>query len=300
MIPQSYGPDFGKYVANLDGMHSIKRARQPKFFFFALAWAAFIMIAPLCIGEEHHEGYLASVKEERRARIVEMLMVSPPPKEKGPLMADVIFDARLKREFQKRYTTEFGTTQFERNVETPTRYDQFQYSNGTRVTEQEYEEKKQRFGEYMVRRLTEHHVDGYLKTNPSTKQIYVLKEKLSKIQLKVKQGYNVKLNYSFSANVFTVELKNPYEIENQVLFQMNPDSTGPSEVTEAIWTVGVPLKNKIKLYTNYKAQDGIVDLVGVRPLSRTLSASLTGTTYTKDEGESIREHRLLFALSWTN
>ena len=72
-------------------MRSVNRQRQPKFFFFALAWAFVALVGPICIGEERHDGYLESVTQERRERLVELLMVTPPPRNKAKI-SDIIFE----------------------------------------------------------------------------------------------------------------------------------------------------------------------------------------------------------------
>lgn len=258
-----------------------------------------LLFSPVLKAAQLHKGYLDSVAEERRARTVELVIVEKPV-DKDPPLKELIFDAELKSEFERRYTQEFGHTGIERNVEAPNRYDEFTYDNGTVVTEEEDTFRKQRFGEFMVRRLTEHHVDQYIQTNPSTRQVYELKETVSKVKLEVKKGYSFKINYSYSGNTFAFELKNPVDLENQLLLIMDPDAVGPSTVEETLINLAYPVTRRVKLRTQYKFNDGIVDIIGERPIRPGMTASITGTTYTKEEGISTRQHRILFGLSWSN
>ncbi|MCB0420335.1 MAG: hypothetical protein KDD61_05035 [Bdellovibrionales bacterium] len=259
---------------------------------------SFFFGAP-CWGGELPKGYLDSVEEERKIRAVELVTVAKPQDEDPPLK-EIIFDDELKSEFELRYEQEFGLTAIERNVEAPNRYDEFVYSNGTVVTEEEDMTRRQRFGEFMVRRLTEHHVDRYIQTNPNTKVVYDLKEKISKVKMQVKKGYELKVNYSYAGNTVAVEMKNPMDLENQILFVMDPNAAGPSEVEETLLNLGYPIGTSYHIRTQYKLNDGIVDLIGEKPIQPGMTASLTGSTYTKDVGVSTREHRVLLGFTWTH
>ncbi len=249
------------------------------------------------ITREAHPGYTDSVTDERYEKIEEMVLV-PRPFSDEINLKQVIFDDRLTQEFQSRWADQFGRTDAERNLFAPSRFDELQYDTGLRVTLEEDRKNRQRFAEYMMRRLVENHVDIYFKSTPSGRKIYELKERISKLNVEVKKGYKVRINYSYSGNYVDLRLENPYDIDSRLRLQMS-DGVGPSGLTEAILSLSYPVNQKVNVSSYFYSELGKISLVTSRALGPGLSASITGTTnyrYEKDTEEG--QELVLLGLSW--
>ncbi len=245
-----------------------------------------------------HPGYLSDVKDERYQRLVEIILV-PKPQPLGPPLRDLIFDQKITKDFQDQYALRFGQTEIQRNFIAPGRNDEFEYSTGAVVSIEEDIKNKRQFGEYMIRRLGEHHVDIYARSSPSIRPAYELKERISNVNLEVRQGYKFKVNYSFSGNFVGIKMENPYKIDTKLTLQMSSGSLGPGDIKETYLNLGYSFENKIRLESQYAQEDGILDVIGSKGLSETLTASITGSVYTNNTGTSIRQNLLLVGLAWT-
>ncbi|MEO0335228.1 MAG: hypothetical protein AAF202_02470 [Pseudomonadota bacterium] len=136
----------------------------------------------------YHPGYVMDVEYEQTSRTEEFNIFSGPPKEKKRDLRGVIFDRTLTREFRYRYEQQFGRSEIERNVVNPSRFDEYFYRTSVGVSIEEDSQRKQIFGEYMIKRLTEHHIDQYAKSTPELRRVYELKDRLSKVKVEVRKG----------------------------------------------------------------------------------------------------------------
>ena len=258
------------------------------------------------------DGYTYDIEKERNTRVYDIQLVVK-PKAKSEDLDKVIFAPKLTREFKERYEQTFGFTDIERNYDSPNQYAEQEYQPGVWVTPEEDQERRQAYGNYIVKRLTEHHVDQYFKTNPKMRPVYELKERVSKLDLEVRKGYKVRLRYSFSGNFLNIRVENPYDIRSRVTLEMDPDSTGPSEVNEARLNFGYNITPILSVSTDYKINDGDLSIIGSRYMGSNLYATITGTSDLREGGgvdastldtstlQDIEgESRLLFGITWTN
>lgn len=250
-----------------------------------------------------HPGYLDSVAEERHQKIEEMVLV-PRPYEQEVNLKEVIFDDRLTDEFQSRYEDQFGRTEAEQIVFAPNRFDEYEYYDanatvGLSVSYEEDRRNKQKFAEYMMRRLSEHHVDQYFKSKPELQSIYELKDKVSKLNVEVKQGYKVRLNYSFSGNYLDVKIENPYEIETKVRMEMSEGaSNGGGKQT--ILSLAKAVTPRVWMGSYLYTSEGKYSLVTSRYMGSGVSISLTGTTNYKYPSNTYEGQQLvLLGFSWS-
>jgi hypothetical protein len=278
------------------------------------AWhliAALIFSSPAWAGElgpvavvGMRPGYLADVKQERELRDVEMVLVPPPARSDADMMLGrPLFDAKLTKEFQNQYETRFGRTEAERNLGASNRFTFFEYPGGKMENIDAHTKRQRQFGEFMMRRLSEHHIDLYAKSNPDVRPIYELKEKIANVDVKVRKGYKVRLHYSYSGNILDAKLENPYEVESKVAFQMG-NNMGPSQVERTIFSLTYPI-SKITSVSAFHELDwtSSTSLMGARKLTRSLSTTLTATQngpVDRDQGRaSPRQDLVLLGLSWT-
>ncbi|MCC7404268.1 MAG: hypothetical protein IT288_07715 [Bdellovibrionales bacterium] len=250
------------------------------------------------VGE--HWGYLPSLAEERNMDVVEMVLIDNPARESVPLNL-IIFDSQLSREFRDRYQLKFGQTEAEQNLSAPNQFYTYEHAQGVRVTPQEDVQRKRAYGEYMVRRLTEHHVDQYAQASPNLRPVYELKERVSNVNLEVRKGYKVRLHYSLSGNYIDVKMENPLDVATKVTLQMDESSFGPSSVNETILAIGYPLTQSVSVGTHYKINAKAFSLAGYKSLRPNLSTSLTGSTAAVDPSreDSPRDDRVIIGFTWS-
>lgn len=261
----------------------------------ALSWGSrgLASLAPEdCVGAHH--GYIFDVEQEKNLRIVEMALVSKPEEDKGPSLREIIFTSKLSREFQERYERTFGYTATERNGTTPNRFSTQQYLPGERVSAQEDYRRKREFAQYMVKRLSEHHLDDYLKSSPSARPLYQFKERISSVNVEVKKGYKLNMRYTLSSNAMWFGVENPYEIRNRITFQMDPSGFGPGAITETYYHVGYTPVEGLKFDTYYEAQKRGFQFVTAKHLSGRFWGTLTGIT----REENDNEKRILVGVQW--
>ena len=249
-------------------------------------------------------GYLASVAKEREQRDVEMVLISAPPAtEEGTLFGRPLVDPKLTREFQTQYEIKFGRTEAERNYNNSNRFAFFEYPGGKQEDLMAHEEQQQQFANYMIRRLTEHHADQYAKSNPDIRPVYELKDRISNINVQVRQGYKLRFKYSYSGNYLDVRLENPYDIATKVSFQMS-SGFGPSNVERTIYSASYPV-SKITTISAFQEVDvrTSTSFVGSRKLNKTLAATVTAAyavPVDRDVWQTTpRQDLFLLGLSWT-
>lgn len=251
-------------------------------------------------------GYLSSVKDERHWREVEMVLLPVPRASSSPsgIMGRPIFDAKLTREFETQYELKFGRTEAEQNLDNSSRYSMLEIPGGEYESIDAYNDRQRKFGEYMARRLTEHHVDHWAKSNPDIRPVYVLKDRIQNVAVQMNKGYKLRLHYSLSGNYVDAKVENPYNIGSKMTLQMREGGFGPSRVERTIFAVEYPYSKIVKLSAFHEIDNqASTSLVGARKLSRALSCTLTlSQNAPVDRNEpltSARHDLALIGLAWT-
>ncbi len=243
-----------------------------------------------------HHGYLFDVAGEKNRREIEMVML-PRPKENSTPLSQKIFNDRLSKEFQDQYQYKFGSSLAEQVLNTQAPDDGYAYFSGQNVTIQEYQKQQRQFGEYMMRRLTEFHVDDWAKKDPDFKPVYAVKEKMSNLSMAVKKGYKVRWKYNFAGPNMEFRLTNPYDIDTKVRMEMTGILSSPTEV---IYSLGIPAGDKWYVSALHRQEDKLYQLVAYRPLTRRISGSVTVSTDQSDKGLSTKQDLYLVGLSWSD
>lgn len=241
-----------------------------------------------------HYGYVFDVKEERNKRDIEMVMLEQPKEVPKPLR-EVIFNEKLSKEFQLQYAYRFGQSQAEQTLNTVGRSDDYTYFTGRSVTLKQYQKDQRDFAEYMARRLTEFHVDNWFKNDPDMRPVYELKDKVSNVSIKTKNGYKFDWKYNFAGPNMEAKVKNPYNIDFKVRMDMTGILSSPKELT---YTVGYQFTPKVAASFVEKQYDGVSQLVVSRRLTDHLAASVTASVDSKDEGPAVKQQLYLIGFSW--
>lgn len=251
-------------------------------FFTAPAWAV------------THAGYLNDVTAERNERYYEVyLFVSPLRKE--PSLQDQIFSP-LTKEFKTKYREAFG------QMDTESIHYRSQALGGTTQNPQVIQEeskKRKIFAEYMTKRLIEHHVDSYMKTQPQMRPVLEVKEKIQNVKVEVTKEVRLNIQYNFAGNMADFILDNPY-CDSKVSLEMDPRSFGPTEVRESRAWISRNLTSSLRANSNFAVNDGIAyaDLTKAFPRYQ-LATTLGLSSPFKQGGTSIRETRYIFGFTHT-
>ncbi len=243
-----------------------------------------------------HEGYLSSVEKERDQTVSDLVVV-PFPAENGPTLKEKIFNPELSKEFKESYEQKFGRTEQQQILNPANKNLYYDNLYGIRGTDQDVNDERRKFGEYMVRRLLEFHVDNYAKSDPKIRPVWEAKERLSKVEVPVGPQMHLDVRYSIAGNTMDVFVKNPW-VRAKVTVQMNPAVFGPGPVDEIIYSLGKDVTKTVSLEADYKSIDGIVAYIGRKNLTERLSATLTTSTFTHDGGQSVRESLYLAGLNY--
>lgn len=240
-----------------------------------------------------HPGYTYDVPKERTTIDVEVVLVDP-PKESAQL-SQQIFDDRLTKEFRLRFEERFGVTSMEQSLNSPGRFDEHIYY-GESVSLNEYRDEQRRFGEYMARRLTEHHADQWAKSKPEVRPLYELKDKVTNLNVTVKKGYKMRINYSLSGGHLDLRLENPYDIDTRLRIETS-GGEDPGEVMLIMNSQITRLWSASLLFRNY---DGLIQVVGSRYLGPGWYGTITGSSDSTNEGLNEKQDLFLLGMAWTN
>ncbi len=277
---------------------------MPVLFYILALFSATSAKAELSPAVGMRPGYLTDVSEERHWREVEMVLISVPPKEQRSLLGRPLMDAKMTKEFETQYDLKFGRTDAERNLSNSNRFAFFEYPGGKTETIDAHTDRQRRFGEYMVRRLTEHHVDQYAKSNPDIRPIYEIKDKISNVNVEMREGYKLRLHYSYSGNYLDAKLENPYNLGSKITLQMKDGGIGPSRVERAIFAVEYPYSKIVTVSAFHEIDNAAsTSVVCARKLTRSLTSTVTlsqNAPVDRDQPlTSPRNDLILVGLSWT-
>jgi hypothetical protein len=238
-----------------------------------------------------HEGYIESTAGERETQYSDVVMVTPPAGD-GPNLHDRIFNDKLSREFRERYEEKFGRTEVERVYNSPNRFTFYDDVYGMRGTPQEITDRRRDFGEFMMRRLAEYHVENWAKNDPKVRPMWEAKERLSELKIQVKE-FRLDVKYSLAGNTLDMLMVNPYLTTARVRMELSGFGTN-----ETIITLGRNVTPTIALETDLKVTDGVVQYILRKSLTPSLSGTLSASTFTRESGSSIRESVYLSGLGY--
>ncbi|MBX7231447.1 MAG: hypothetical protein K1X29_05120 [Bdellovibrionales bacterium] len=252
----------------------------------------------------YRPGYLESVKNERRAKPIEMVLI-PPKVETEPLtfFGSPLLDDKLTKELQTRYEQDFGRNDTERNYHDISKYTFLDSPGAKSESIQNYNDRQRSFGSFMIKKILEHHVDLFLKSRKEVRPVYQLKDRLSNINLTVKKGYKIHVRYSLSGNSLETRLDNPYEITTKLTLQMG-SGFGPSKIERSIFSLEYPW-SKTMTYTFYQdlTAPQTTTFIARKKLTRILSALTSFTKSSPVDRANINntplENMLLVGLAWT-
>lgn len=230
-------------------------------------------------------GYVTNVQAEREDSSEDLVWIQKPSE--GQILRDRIFNQTLSREFRERYEQRFGQTEIERVFLAPNRTSYYNDVYGVKGTPQEISDERRKFGEFMVRRLAEWHVENYAKTDPSVRVVWEAKEKISNYKLEV-ASFRIDAQYSIAGNIMDIKIVNPWA-QSKISLLMNPDQFGPGPIDEALLSIFKPVSSQYAVEARWRVTDGVVSLIQYKPIARVWSGSLTTSAAIHGAGRSARE-----------
>lgn len=238
-------------------------------------------------------GYVSDARHEDRTVGQDLVLIEVPLAIRSKVtLREQIFDGPLTQEFTQRYRDTFGNTPAEITYRNVQRFGNYDSLTGQWVNVEAEREREGAFADYMLRRMVEYHVDNYSKAKPELKEAYQLKEQLTGQQVSVAKGYALKAQYSISGNYLDLEFVNPF-LGSKVRSDFGSALSGP----ETRLTLDRWITTKVLLEGQFLFVDGVGRLVARRTLTLDSSVSLTGSTYFKSAGISVREHLGLIGYS---
>lgn len=230
-------------------------------------------------------GYVTNIQAEREDSSEDLVWIQKPSE--GQILRDRIFNQTLSREFRERYEQRFGQTEIERVFLAPNRTSYYNDVYGVKGTPQEISDERRKFGEFMVRRLAEWHVENYAKTDPSVRVVWEAKEKISNYKLEV-ASFRIDAQYSIAGNIMDIKIVNPWA-QSKISLLMNPDQFGPGPIDEALLSIFKPVSSQYAVEARWRVTDGVVSLIQYKPIARVWSGSLTTSAAIHGAGRSARE-----------
>lgn len=264
------------------------------FYFFITVVFALLGSKELCAAVLS-SGYTNNIQEEKNQHFYEIFLFSYPNLEKKNLR-DLIFNADLSREFKQKYIEKFGTVDMEALTYRDSRYAEMW---DTRVDPQAQlinSQKRKEFAEFMVKRLSEWHIDNYVKSEPQMKVIYETKEQISHAEVAITPESKFDVQYSLAGNTLDLNYINPYA-DSKLTVYMDPRAFGPSGVKENRLFLGKQIDKKNRINTILMEKDGFATFEYIRVLFHNLHGGISSASWYKKEGYSPRETRTSIGIS---
>lgn len=234
--------------------------------------------------------YIADVPTERAEDPQEVVLIEKPASLTGPTLHEVIFNPTLTNEFFYEYQQRFGRTEQEENYYLTNQQHFYRTSSGT-ITSVTEDQEKRAFGEYMLRRLSEYHVDNYLKTEPSMRRVYEIKQTLSNAKVQVGNYFKCDVSYIYSGNQIKLICDNPFA-NALINVQMETDKFYPTAPTETTLGLVRPVGMNLFAETHYQFVEGGLKGILTKNINSNFSVNVTGVTYLKEERQATQNNQV--------
>lgn len=236
------------------------------------------------------QGYTQDIESERRQEYYEIYLI-PPYRETTADYRGVVFNHQLTTEFRQRYVEKFGYIDTASLNYSANRFTQLDENRGAIESVEIVNRERRLYGEYLMRRLGEWHLDNFVKSEPSVRPLYEAKERLSNVQVEMGKQTRMKMAYSFSDNSAELILENPY-CDSKLRVEMDPTQIGPGPINENRLYIGRSLNTKTYLQTYLADKDGIGQVEIQRSFTPSFGGSVRISQPFRDEGYSVRETNL--------
>ncbi len=212
-------------------------------------------------------------------------LLQPPPN--APISQDqgstIAFDEKLSEEIRRKYREKFGASEVEQMHSLPQTRGVYEPNMGFVHRVEEEGDEQMRFGNYVMRRLFEHHVDQSLKKDPRLRPIQETKERLSQTQVSFSRRSKLSTRYSISGSYLDLVWLNPWS--KMTLTQ----ETGSEP--ETILYIERDVTPRVVVQSYYRVVEDVTRVTGKYRWSRQVTLSLSGGTYTHEYEDGDRTSR---------
>lgn len=269
-----------------------QRTKAPRALIFNLILGSLLASPALA----SNTGYTSDIESEKTQSFQEVFVQVEG--EVGPKSVQhIIFDSKLSKEFREQYQYEFGQVDAESLSYQTTKYYTQDQNRALLNTSEEDNLKRKQFAQFMTKRLTEHHLDIYLRTDPSLKVVYETKEKLKDVKVQVSQSVRLSSQYSFSGNTLDLVVDNPW-VNSRVRLEMDPSQLFPTSPREYQVQLSGSLGRGHQLVSTSRMNEGTTLLELAKVWRKNISTALGASTFYKDNTPiEKRENRISFAFS---
>jgi hypothetical protein len=252
------------------GMKSIRN-------FLLISFLLGIIAFPSASFAQEHLGYIKDVQAEKQERFYEiyLFLVTPPHESR---LQDTIFNPELSKEFKLKYQDKFGQIDTDSIGYQKANFAAFEQDRYGKTGVEKEDKDRNKFADYMVKRLAEWHVDHFFKSDPNMRPVYEMKERLSKVEVAVTPQSKLNLEYSLSGNSLEAIYTNPY-VDSRVIME-----DGENKLQ-----LGKNITSTLRLNTYTTQYDGFNTVELVKNLRVNTTASISSSSYFKNEGKSPRE-----------
>jgi hypothetical protein len=241
-------------------------------------------------------GYIQDISSEKNDSYHEIVIFPPQDSNKSG-QNQTLFIPELSKEFKTKYIQKFGTVDTDSFVYRDPQYAEMDDDNRRGyVTEQANITARQDFAEFMVKRLTEWHVDHFIKDNPQMRPVYEAKEKISNVKVTINKETKLDIQYSLSGNTLDLNFINPV-LDSRIISYMDPSAFGPASAIEnKIW-LGKQINPRSRINIIAAEMDGIVTGEYVHKFDVNMTTTVASSTWFKDGGTSPRETKTTINMS---
>ncbi len=191
---------------------------------------------------------------------------------------DKIFNQEVKVDLHEKYQEYFGHTRSEELLFSKNRVDNYiEYSPGVWVGTEEDERRKKKYSQFVLRKVTEFHLDSWARSNSYAKHAYKAKERLKNINVEFRPKYSVNMRYSLTGNFLDVSLKNPYKIDTKLRMVFS-GGLGNFSSPDFLLKMRKSFRSNWSLLTDYQFNKGRMSFTLKRKFRKNLSAFLSGST----------------------
>jgi hypothetical protein len=243
------------------------------------------------------DGYISNMDQDIIEPQKELVLMAPPPELRTDKGAQKIFTNSLQKEFRDNYRQRFGFTEAQQALNNPVDVSLYGAPHGYSTEEEQYRASRRDFGDYVMRRTAEYHADNYFKSEPALKKVYQLKERLSKLDVRVNESTKVNTNYSFAGNYVTTTVENPY-LNGKLLINMA--GTMPGGISDTTTSLYRSLTSTLSGEIYYQSSADMYAAVGRKHIADGVEGSVTVSTAGRDTADHPRGNLFLVGLSFLN
>ncbi len=243
------------------------------------------------------DGYISSIDQDTIEPMKDLVLISQPVELRPVTSTEKVFTLKLQKEFQDQYRQRFGFTEAQQFLNDPVDVTFYGNTHGYSKEDEKHRADRRSFGEYIVKKTMEFHVDNYFKSEPQLKKVYEFKERISHLDVKVNEETKINSNYDFAGNYVTTTVENPYV---NARLQLDMAGSTPGAINDTTFALYRGITSTITAETYYKFNSNLYSAVVRKHVSDNIETSVTMETSSRDTNDRPTGTMFLVGLSLLN